>query len=106
VDINASKAATNLRSQHVLTTRPVRNRTAAFGLQMYPPELNVANAVPGDEISFARVEDVVWDSLAQREASRRLHEYLWRHYRPSRRRALTYAGAKWLDVVRARRRDA
>ena len=36
VDLNATKRPTNLRSDHVLTTRPVRNAVMRFGLEMYP----------------------------------------------------------------------
>ena len=51
-----------LLSDHVLTTRPVRDAVMRFGLEMYPPEVNVVMAVPGAEIALAHRGDVDWEA--------------------------------------------
>jgi hypothetical protein len=101
VDINASKQASSLHEGYVLTTRPVKRSAASFGLTMYPPELNVAYGVAGREISLSRREDVLSGTWADLEARRRLHSYFWRRHRPSRRRSLGYAAARYVDSLRA-----
>jgi hypothetical protein len=100
VDLNATKQAGNLRSGLVLTTRPVRRAVQSFGLEMYPPELNVIAGVPGEEISLAHREDVRWDALAAIETRRRLHAYAWRRNRPSRRRSLQFAASRSAEAIR------
>ena len=91
----ALRPRSTLQTDLVLTTRPVRSALQSFGLKTYPPELNVALGVPGTEISLALPADVRWDRLAQLEARRRLHAYYWSRYRPSRRRTLVYALARF-----------
>jgi GNT-I family len=102
VDLNATKQPANLRNDLVLTTRPVRNPVASFGLAMYPPELNVMTEVPGREISLAHRDDVLWDSWAEVEARRRLHAYHQRRNRPSRRRTLRFMAGRAIGLLRGR----
>jgi hypothetical protein len=70
VDLNATKQRRNLERDHVLTTRPVREAMARFGLAMRPLEANVVYGVPGDGITLARRQDVMWDRLAGLDAMR------------------------------------
>ena len=100
VDLNSSKTLFNLQHEYVLTSRPVRRAIAGFGLTLYPPELNVIEAAPGDLLSLARREDVLWDGWAATEARRRLHDYFWRRNRPSHRRNMRFAVARWLQAAR------
>jgi hypothetical protein len=100
LDLNATKQPRNLHHEYVVTTRPVRRALAAFGLQMYPPEVNVIEGVPGSSITLARQEDVYWDALAGIEARRRLHEHAWARHRPSRRRAAEFIAARALYAAR------
>jgi hypothetical protein len=102
IDLNATKQRPNLHYDHVLTTRPVKQALATFGLSMRPPELNLVYAAPGDEISLARREDVYWDPIAGAEAQRRLQAYAWSRHRPSRKRNLFYAVAKFFQMRRER----
>lgn len=102
LDLNATKRAENLRTERVLTTRPVHRAEARYGLTTYPPELNVSLQVPGDEIALARRDDVRWDALAGTEARRRLYAYYWRRRRPSRARDLRFGAARVLESLRRR----
>jgi hypothetical protein len=104
VDLNATKRQADLRFDQVLTTRPVRKASATFGLEAYPQEMNVVWGVPGDEISLAHGDDVRWDDWAAIEARRRLYEYAWRRYRPSRRRSARFVFARLVELLRGRRR--
>ena len=101
-DIGATRPRRSLQNELVLTTRPVRHAIESFGLQMLPPELNVARAVPGDLISLARRDEVRWDGLATLEARRRLHAYYWARHRPSRKRTLLFELAKSVEQWRSR----
>jgi hypothetical protein len=100
VDLNATKTRQNLHHEHVLTTRPSRRALARFGLRLQPSELNVIQAMPGGEISMARVEDVYWDNWAGLEAGRRLEALAWSKRRPSRRRGVVFGLAHAVDRVR------
>jgi GNT-I family len=100
VDLNATKRPANLRTDHVLTARPVRKAVASFGLTMYPPELNVMTEVPGREISLAHRDDVYWDSWAEVDARRRLHTYHQRRNRSSRRRSLRFMASRAIGLLR------
>jgi hypothetical protein len=100
VDLNATKTRANLRHEHVLTTRPARRALARFGLRLQPLELNVIQAVPGNEISMAQIDDVYWDRWGSLEARRRLEAAAWSKRRPSRRRAVAYGVARTVDRLR------
>jgi hypothetical protein len=100
LDINASRGRYNLQHDHVLTSRPVRRALAGFGLALYPPELNFIEVVPGELLSLARREDVLWDGWAEREARRRLHQYFWQRNRSSRRRDAGFTVARWVQAAR------
>jgi len=100
VDLNATKQATHLRTDHVLTTRPVRKAMMTFGLTMYPPEINVLMQVPGTEISLAHRDDVRWGAWAETEARRRLNTYHWRRHRSSRRQSLRFMTARAMGWLR------
>ena len=104
VDVNATKRPENLRTEHVLTSRPAIAALARFGLAMTPPELNVIEGVPGDDLALARREDVRWDAWAESDARRRLHEHAWRRLRPSRRRALRFALTRLVARLRGTNR--
>jgi len=100
VDLNAIKKPFNLHSDYVLTMRPVQKALTSFGLRMYPPEMNVIEAVPGSEIALARREDVYWDAWAELEARRRLHAYAWARRRPSRRQTAAFLAANLVQAFR------
>lgn len=100
IDLNATKRRMDLQTDEVLTTRPVRRAGLSFGLEAYPPELNVIWGVPGHEISLAHRADVYWDAWAGTEAERRLHAYHRRRQRPSRRRALRFAVGRLVQALR------
>jgi hypothetical protein len=100
LDLNATKQPENLKPDYVLTTRPARNPLVSFGLRLRPPELNVIHAVEGHEVSLARREDVRWDAWAGREARRRVFEHAWSRYRPSRRRSMGFALARFMNRFR------
>ena len=100
VDLNATKQPANLHHDHVLTTRPVRKALLQFGLRIMPPELNLALAVVGEEISLAHRDDVYWDAWAGLEAGRRVHAAAWSRYRPSGRRAAGFAAARIVQTLR------
>ena len=102
IDLGATRPRTSLQHDLVLTTRPVRRVIKTYGLQMIPPELNVAQSVPGDLISLARKGDVRWDRLATLEAQRRMHAYYWSRNRPSRKRALLFELARRVELWRSR----
>ncbi len=103
VDLNATKSRENLMAELVLTTRPVRHAVAEYGLEMYPPEMNVIWSVPGHGISLARRSDVDWGKWAEIESRRRLHAYNWRRHRPSRRRWMRFVLARMVARVTALR---
>lgn len=105
LDLNATKAPANLRHEYVLTTRPTRQAKASFGLRVQPPELNVIQGVPGDEIRLARLEDVKWGRLAGLEARRKLETLAWSKRRPSRRRAAAFMLARAADRLRQLREN-
>ena len=46
------------RSASGSTTRPARRALATYGAQLRPLEANLIEAVPGNEIRLARVEDI------------------------------------------------
>jgi hypothetical protein len=100
VDLNATKQPPNLQHDHVLTTRPVRHAVASFGLRLVPLELNVIEAVPGNTIALARVEEVYWNKWAGLEAQRRLEGLAWSKRRPSRRRTLMFLLARVIQRIR------
>ena len=100
LDINATKQPQNLRTEHVLTSRPVRKAIKRFGLEMDPPELNLIHGVAGEDLALAHRDDVRWDAWSEADALRRLHEHAWRHHRPSRRRGLRFVGARVVALVR------
>ena len=100
IDLNATKSRYNLRSEFVLTTRPARLALRSFGLRLQPLEQNVIEAMPGDEISLARIDDVYWDRWAGLEARRRLEKVAWAKRRPSRRRALGLGAARVINWLR------
>jgi hypothetical protein len=100
VDLNATKTRDNLSQEYVLTTRPARRALQRLGLRLQPLELNVSEAMPGDEISLARVEDVYWDRWAGLEARRRLETVAWAKRRPSRRRAVWFGAARVISWLR------
>jgi hypothetical protein len=103
LDLNATKQPRHLKQPHVLTTRRARSPLASFGLRLYPPELNVAYATPGADITLARREDVDWGQAAQLDARARLDAYFWARRRPSRRRELTFRLARLVDSLRGHR---
>ena len=99
VDLNATKLPPNLRHGYVLTTRPTRKAVAGFGLSLNPLELNVIQAVPGDEIGIARLEDVHWGWWAGLEARRRLETLSRSKQQSSRRRDAASLLARGIDQV-------
>ena len=100
LDLNATKLPENFRSEHVLTTRPVRRALSSFGLRLQPLELNVIQSVPGNEISLTRVSDVYWDRWGWLEAWRRLELLAESKRRPSRRRGASQSLAHGVHLLR------
>jgi hypothetical protein len=104
VDLNATKQPVNLRHEYVLTTRPAKRALARYGLRMRPPELNVVAATDGAAIALAHRDDVGWGAWAGREARRRVSQHAWSRYRPSRRRSLGFALARFMNWLRGKKR--
>ncbi len=88
LDLRATKGRAAIRASHVLTTRPCRRPLAAFGLTARPIEVNVIDAVGGDAIHLAAVDDVDWSEAAGRNARRAVRTYFARDRWPSLRRQL------------------
>jgi hypothetical protein len=100
LDVNATKQPENLRAEHVLTSRSVRNAIASYGLELEPPELNLIQGVSGADLALAHRDDVRWDAWSETDARGRLHAHAWRHYRPSRRRGLRFVAVRMVAFVR------
>jgi hypothetical protein len=86
LDLRATKPRDAIRAAHVITTRPCRRPLAGFALAARPMEVNVIDAVPGEAIHLAAVDDVDWSAPAGNEARRRVRRYFARDRRPSIRR--------------------
>ena len=99
VDLNGSKPPSALRTDLVLTTRPVRRAQKSFALALRPPEMNVLESVPGTGISLARRDDVLRGAHADRIAGMRLRRF-HRRGMVSLRQALLDRLALWLDRSR------
>jgi len=59
VDLYGVKSYSNLKSTYVLTSRKVQCIKFSFGLEMMPHELNVICDIEGDDILFAKVEELI-----------------------------------------------
>jgi hypothetical protein len=88
LDLYATRTPQNIPTSFVLTTRPVRRAIATFGRAMQPHEANLEHAVPGNEIAFARKEDVCWGRLADWQSQRANDRYFARGKRMGMRRLL------------------
>jgi hypothetical protein len=88
LDLYATRSPQNIPTPFVLTTRPVRRAIASYGRVMQPHEANLEHAVPGNEIAFARKEDVRWGRLADWQAQRANDRYFARGKQPSLRSLL------------------
>lgn len=78
VDLNATRPRQLAESEWLLTTRPTRRAARRFGLELFPPEANVIEDIPGDVISLSRVEDVDWSQRGAQQAQWRLADYAMR----------------------------
>jgi hypothetical protein len=104
LDLRATKPRAAIRAPHVLTTRRSRRALKTFGLEARPMEANVIDAVPGDAISLAAVDDVDWSEPAGRGARRRVRAFLGRDRQPSFRRLLGDRVAVAAERARGSRR--
>jgi hypothetical protein len=96
VDLYATKSPHHLRAPYVLTTRPGVTAERSFGLERWPMEMNVVEAVPGREIALCRSPDLRWGPLAEWGARRRLQRYFWR----GRRLPLRVVLMDWVGRLR------
>jgi hypothetical protein len=104
LDLRATKPRAAIRARHVLTTRRSRHALETFGLEARPMEANVIDAVSGDAISLAVVDDVDWSETAGRQAGRRVRAFLARDRQPSIRRLVGDRLAVPAERVRSGRR--
>lgn len=58
VDLNGTRPLDYIPTPYLLTTRPSRRPVASFGLQMRPPEANIAHNIAGRDIVLTAVADV------------------------------------------------
>lgn len=65
VDLFGNKPLEICKRNYVLTTRSSTNPLIEFGLEMYPPEINVINKITGRKIVLARKEDVDFKKAAK-----------------------------------------
>lgn len=96
VDLNGTKPPAALRSDFVLTTRPVRRAERTFALAERPPEMNVLDGIPGRGISLAGREDIRRGRLADLQTEARL-ERLYLPQAASIRRRLLQRFAEYLE---------
>ena len=82
VDLYATKAAHQLRSEFILTSRHCRQPLATFGREMRPLEANVIENVRGMGISLARRADVDLSAAATGAAHHENDRYFNRYRRP------------------------
>ena len=106
IDLYASKSRGNLRSRHVLTTRPCRRPLLSFGKSLWPMEANVIDAIPGHGIVVCCTEDVRWDRLSELAVWRSNGEFFARGRLPSLRHVLKLAAAELAQKLRRSSPDA
>jgi len=58
IDFYASKSSENVKSEYVLTSRPVKNSVFSFGKVMKPFEMNIIEKIHGKELHLAKKSDV------------------------------------------------
>ncbi|MDZ4844010.1 MAG: hypothetical protein SH857_00525 [Chitinophagales bacterium] len=51
------------KTSYLLTTKEAKNAALSFGLEMFPPVLNVINSVNGDAIKMVKREDVLSEKV-------------------------------------------
>ncbi len=72
-DLYALRSRANIHTEYVLTSRPCKRPVYSFGKTMWPLEANIVNAIPGNNISFCRTQDVLWSwwaDLVAQESNR------------------------------------
>jgi len=78
MDLNATKKAHHITTEHVITTRVCRAPERTFALAMHPPEANLIHNVEGTGINLCRVSDLRWDRWSDLQSRVRLHDYFSR----------------------------
>ncbi|MDD5370162.1 MAG: glycosyltransferase family 2 protein [Anaerolineaceae bacterium] len=90
LDLYATRTPMNIPTEYVLTSRPCRRAIFSYGNIMRPLEANVIHAVPGNELSFCRAEDVRWDWLATLRSRKSKADYFSRGRRTGRGTQLAF----------------
>lgn len=78
MDLYATKPATLIRADHVITTRTTRRAVESYGKVMRPLEMNIVAGIEGRGITLARREDVDFGAAATRDALRDNDRYFER----------------------------
>ncbi len=61
VDLYGNKPSEILEKEYTLTTKKSTNPAKLFGVELYPPELNIINEIEGNEIYLVNRENIVSD---------------------------------------------
>lgn len=88
VDLNGTHTPATIGTEYVLTTQPMRQPLASFGLHMRPRVANVVHGVPGHAISFGKTAALQTGRRARWMTRWRNVNYATRGKRPSRRQRL------------------
>ncbi len=58
MDLNGTKARSNIRHPYVVTSQPCRSPVRTWGLHLFPREANIVAEIPGTELKLCRKEDL------------------------------------------------
>ncbi len=86
VDLYGSKNPSKIGVKYMLTTQGCVSADHAFGCAMKPAVLNIINNVPGEDIRFCQVNDVVQSDIKKHDGGRNygnfLDKQIWRKVIP------------------------
>lgn len=97
VDLYGTKQPRHMHTEYVFTARRSRMPIRTFGKTMFPPEMNIIERVPGNEINFCRVNDLRWDWRAEIETQKINRDYFTRRQRTSKKLSLAFAILDWIQ---------
>lgn len=90
VDLYGGRMRENIQTGYILTSRPCRHFIFSFGKTMWPHEVNVDQAVPGQEIHFARTRDLHWNTFAEALLRKKNFDYFSHGKRLGKRSELKF----------------
>ena len=82
VDLYGDKPKSILNKDFVITTKPVINTCQSFGLNLYPPELNVVYEIKGEAIHLSSTKDLLYEDVLSDEKIRyfyKIPDWFWGH---------------------------